>query len=250
MISEQFLKFFSTFKRMKPDVKFLLCGNFEQLLPVCDRVKDADYEGSPVIFELSDGNRINLSKCRRSDDKIYNMCLPENIENIKPSDYGNKLCKTNLCFTNETRKNVNQCLMKRFSKNKHNTKVEKLVYDDNSQDAILYKGLPIISRKTTNIQTDDDKVHICKNEIFKIKRLSNDKSTIDIISPDNENIEISIPVNLFNIFFKVAYAITIHSSQGLTIKDDITIHEFSKFDNRLKYVAISRCQKVSQLNFL
>ena len=59
--------------------------------------------------------------------------------------------------------------MKRFSKNKHNTKVEKLVYDDNSQDVILYKGLPIISRKTTNIKTDDDKVHICKNQIFKVK---------------------------------------------------------------------------------
>ena len=137
MVNENFLKFFSTFKRIKPDVKFLLCGNFEQLLPVADRVKDADYEGSPVIFELSDGNRINLLKCRRSDDIIYNMCLPENIDKIKPSDFGNKLCKTNLCFTNQRRKIINECLMKRFSKNKHHVKVEKLVYDDNSQNVII-----------------------------------------------------------------------------------------------------------------
>jgi hypothetical protein len=42
----------------------------------------------------------------------------------------------------------------------------------------------------------------------------------------------------------------VHSSQGLTIKEDVSIHEFEKFDNRMKYVAISRCQSVNQLNFL
>ena len=86
--------------------------------------------------------------------------------------------------------------------------------------------------------------------MFKVKRLSNDKLTIDIVCSDREEIEFSIPTNLFNIFFKCSYAITIHSSQGLTIKDDITIHEFEKFDNRLKYVSISRCKSVNQLNFL
>ena len=92
---------------------------------MADRVKkDADYEGSPVVFELTSGNRINLSKCRRSDDKIFNMTLPQNIDKINVNDFGNKLCKVNLCFTNDRRKIINQCLMKRFSKNKHNVTVE------------------------------------------------------------------------------------------------------------------------------
>ena len=161
------------------------------------------------------------------------------------------LCKTNLCFTNQTRKEVNEFLMKRFSKNKHNVKVEKLVYDENSQNVKIYKGLPIISRKTCKIKDfDDETIHICKNEMFKVKRLSNNKLTVDIECRDRPDIYFSIPVNLFNFYFKCAYAITIHSSQGLTIKDDITIHEFSKFDNRLKYVSISRCKSVNQLNFL
>ncbi len=37
---------------------------------------------SVLLFELCDGNRIQLSNCRRSDDKILNMCLPINIDQI------------------------------------------------------------------------------------------------------------------------------------------------------------------------
>ena len=251
MVGEQFLKFFSTFQRMKPNVKFILSGNYEQLEPVCDRVNNADYENSPVTFELSKGNRISLTKCRRSDDRIFNMTLPENIDKINPSEYGKTLCKINLSWTNETRKTVNKALMKRFSKNKHHIKVDKLSYDENSQDVTIYKGLPIISRKTCKIQDDDDEnIQICKNEMFKVKRLANDMKTVDIVCQDRDDINFTLPTHLFNIYFKPAYAITVHSSQGLTIKEGVTIHEFDRFDNRMKYVAISRLQNVNQLNFM
>ena len=60
MVSEQFLKFFSTFKRLKHSVKFILCGNFEQLLPVADRVKNGKYKDSPVFFELTSGETRHL----------------------------------------------------------------------------------------------------------------------------------------------------------------------------------------------
>ena len=84
MMMERFYKFFSTLKRMKPDVKFFMVGDYNQLKPVNDRVSErTDYDNSPVVFELCDGNHIQLSKCRRSDDKIYNMCLENNINNIK-----------------------------------------------------------------------------------------------------------------------------------------------------------------------
>ena len=136
---------------------------------MADRILNGDYEGSPVVFELTSGNRINLSKCRRSDDKIFNKTLPQNIKKINPKDFGKMLCKTNLCFTNERRKNVNDFSMKRFSKNKHHVKVEKLVYDENSQNVKIYKGLPIISRKTCKIKdSDDETIQICKNQVLKV----------------------------------------------------------------------------------
>ena len=168
MVSEKFLKFFSTLKRMKPELKFILCGDWTQLEPICDRVKDADYANSPVIYELVDGNQINLSKCRRSDDTIFNMTKPENIQYIDPSKYGKKLCNINLCWTNKKRKNINADLMMKHKKDRVHVKVDYLKYDENTQDIYVYSDLPLISLKTCNIKNDDKSVRICRNEMFKV----------------------------------------------------------------------------------
>jgi hypothetical protein len=249
MTSERFLKFFSTLKRLKPELKFILCGDWSQLEPIADRIKDADYENSPVIYELVDGNMIALSKCRRSDNTIFNMTLPENIKHIDPSKFGSKVCKINLCWTNEKRIQINADLMQKYKKDKVCVKVDCLKYDPNTQDIFIYSGLPLISRKTCNIKTNDKSVRICKNEMFTAGKISKDRLTVDIISQARESIKFTVPIKEFALYFKSAYAITTHSSQSLTITSDITIHQFDKFSDRMKYVAISRCQHVGQLNF-
>ena len=110
-------------KRLKPDVKIILVGDYNQLKPVNDRVSaKTDYENSPVVFELCDGNRIQLSKCRRSDDKIFNMCLPNNIDQIDTKQYGKDLC--NISHTNEKRRNVNAELMLKYSKDRKRKKFQ------------------------------------------------------------------------------------------------------------------------------
>ena len=43
------------------------------------------------LYEICDGNSLELSKCRRSDDILFNMCKFENI--IQPAD--NKQYKLN-----------------------------------------------------------------------------------------------------------------------------------------------------------
>jgi ATP-dependent exoDNAse (exonuclease V) alpha subunit len=85
--------------------------------------------------------------------------------------------------------------------------------------------------------------------MFTTGNLNEDRSMVEVISQDDEKIKFSIPTKLFTIYFNPAYCVTIHASQGMTIKENYTIHEFSKFDSRLKYVAISRAQSVDQLNF-
>ena len=85
--------------------------------------------------------------------------------------------------------------------------------------------------------------------MFTTGKLYEDRSMVDIISQDDEKIKFSIPTKLFTIYFNPAFCVTVHSSQGMTIKYNYTIHEFNKFDSRLKYVAISRAQSVNQLNF-
>ena len=62
--------------------KFIIVGDFNQLKPVNDRV-DVAYKNSVALFELCQGNRIQLSTCRRSDDILFNMCKFENIMGVQ-----------------------------------------------------------------------------------------------------------------------------------------------------------------------
>ena len=52
----------------------------------------------------------------------------------------------------------------------------------------------------------------------------------------------SISFDEFQKLFYVAWCITIHKSQGSTFNHEYTVHEMEhpRFDNRLKYVALSR----------
>ena len=45
---------------MKPNIKFILSGDFKQLSPVNDVYESGNYENSPALFELSDGHRRTL----------------------------------------------------------------------------------------------------------------------------------------------------------------------------------------------
>ena len=67
MVSEKFYKFFITLHRVRPEIKFIIAGDFAQLLPVNDRIDNLDYENSPALHELVDGNHLLLTTCRRSD---------------------------------------------------------------------------------------------------------------------------------------------------------------------------------------
>jgi prophage antirepressor-like protein len=50
--------------------------------------------------------------------------------------------------------------------------------------------------------------------------------------------------------FNVAFCITCHKAQGATFDQPYTIHEFDKFDDRLKYVALSRATDINLINII
>ena len=263
MIHELFYKFFITLKRVRPELKFIIAGDFLQLLPVNDRL-DCDYKTSPALYELCDGQRLQLAKCRRANDLLFKLTDPINIPNLKKSDFNkadpNKLYTTNLCFTNDTRKKVNTIMMDRFinikiqETNQESLKklaskkspiplpvpiiLKALEKDEIGQDVKLMKGMPIIARKTT------DKYDIMNNEIFNIFDI--DEDTFTIILADNSKIEIDIKE--FQQLFNIAFCMTIHKSQGQTINHNYNIYEWSKLDDRLKYVALSRSTDIKHIH--
>jgi ATP-dependent exoDNAse (exonuclease V) alpha subunit len=115
-----------------------------------------------------------------------------------------------------------------------------LEYDANTQDIEVYKGTPLIARKTTN------SLKIVNNETFVISKI-----TKKIIKVRNEKKGvIEIPYADFQKMFYVAYAITSHKAQGITIDEPYTIHEFNQMNENGKYVVLSRATAKKYINVL
>ena len=261
MVKEIFYKIFISIKRTCPDIKFILVGDFKQLQPVKDRIENCDYEHSPALFELCDGNKLILNKCRRSDAVLFNLCQKENIDSITSGGdtFDSKFSDRHICFTNFKRIAINKSCMdkhintvltnakKRNIIRKRNDqlpiiiKLKKLLYDPNSQDVSLLAGMPVIAR----INSKNN--NIVNNQTFKIIKINNDNM---ILSDDETKEQITIYINEFQKLFYIAYAITCHKSQGCTFNFNYSIHEWDLFSPQMKYVALSRATNIKYINIM
>ena len=248
MVHEIFYKYLLVLQRMKPNLKFIIAGNFDQLLPVKDRVSDVDYENSVALHDLCEGNKLKLETCRRSDDVCFKKVHPANIPNLAKTDFDNKMAGRHLSYTNKKRIEINKIMMdSAIVKNNYRKKplkLEKISIDKDSQDVRLLSGTPIISR------VNKEDMDIYNNEIFIIKEIQHSKQNILIVDEDDKNRILNIPFNMFQQLFYVAYCITIHKSQGTTFDFPYTIHDWDHpmFDHRLKYVALSRTTQLDNIN--
>lgn len=241
MVKEIFYSIFTTIKRVKPSIKFILSGDWRQLDPVCDRA-NFDYKNSRALYEVCDGNRLELTKCRRSDTELFELSL--NVLSIIPGKnfHRHEKYQRAICFTNNKRIELNHFWMHKIStkrKQKYLT-VEKLEYDPNSQDMRIYKTLPIIAR-VNNKQYD-----IVNNETFTVKDIKGDKNVIITDGEIDKNIELKD----FNKLFYPSYAITVHKSQGTTIDEGFSIYEWHMFCHKMMYTALTRATKLNNVNIM
>ena len=171
------------------------------------------------------------------------MLLPENINKITREDFKNELTTRHISFTNKKRIETNHYEMEKMIKRKKVKPLElkKLAYDPNSQDVMLCAGMPIISRK------NNKELNIYNNETYTIKAI---KKSEDIIIVADDDKEQEVPIKEFVRMFNVAFCITCHKAQGATFDEPYTIHEFNQFDERLKYVALSRATDISLINII
>jgi hypothetical protein len=235
MVHEIYYKFFITLKRMKPLLRFIIVGDFKQLEPVKDRVQ-CDYKNSRALYELCNGNRINLTKCRRSDDTLFNIC--KKPMEVDTNTFTKDFTMRHICFTNKKRKEINDTCMKKFIRGKNHITIKPYVYDKNSQESKVAVGMPIIARINSN------KHHICNNEVFNIESIDRKNNVINISNGE------AIPIAIFSRLFHMAFATTAHKSQGATIREAFTIHEWNKMNERLRYVALSRATCIKNINII
>ena len=105
--------------------------------------------------------------------------------------------------------------------NKHQTQ---------AQDVYLYEGLPLQCIDTYGV--------------FKNRQYGS------VVSYDDDGVSIvvmdvihQVPMKHFWAHWRVAYCTTLHSSQSITINEQLTIHEGPRMTQRMLYTAISRATR-------
>ena len=245
MLHSNFYKILMIIKQLK-NCKIIVSGDFNQLDVIRD-VQKYDYKNSSILKELCDHNSILLTSCRRSDDKLFKLIQFDNINNLTPDDFksdtdiNNDL---NICWTNIKRKEINEQYMNaayKKAKTSNYISLKKLEYDNNSQDVILVNKTPLIAK------VNNGNLKIINNERYIIKKV--DKNGNELIIKNDRN-EIKIKADEFQKLFRVGFAFTCHSCQGMSIDKPYTIHEFNRMDKKLKYVALSRATKHENINII
>jgi ATP-dependent exoDNAse (exonuclease V) alpha subunit len=79
---------------------------------------------------------------------------------------------------------------------------------------------------------------LVNNQRFVITKVGAIRITIQ----DDSGMKRDIFNHEFQKYFLVSFCTTIHSSQGMSIGENYTIHEWDRLDQKLKYVALSRAR--------
>jgi 5-methylcytosine-specific restriction enzyme A len=248
MLTEKFYKFLLMIKKLKPDVKFIISGDYNQLKAINDRISsETNYSKSPALFELCDFNKLELTTCRRANDELFNLIKFDNIPNLTPNHFkaSSDVTSVNmhLAFTNKKRIEINKIMMKYKAKEyegPEKLKLKKLLWDQQSQDLILIPNTPIICK------VNNQENNLINNERFIITSIEENMITI---KNDRQTLTFNaVEDNAFSRMFRVAYCSTCHSSQGMTINEPYMIHEFERYSQNMTYVALSRATEKSLIN--
>jgi hypothetical protein len=219
--------------------KFFLSGDFGQLPPVED-VK-YDVKASQVFKELCDGQGLELTRNYRAEKcpefKKFNDDLMDVRASIpiNYSNYGKKVCRRSLCWTNKTRKAVNAEQMLKEAEGKQCYLINNMK---------VFVGLPLIANLTRSYGEKKDKQAVVNNEEFTVTNIT--QKTVELT---NERCSLTLPHILLK-FFDLAYCLTVHKSQGSTYDFPYSIYEYKRFDEKMLYTAMSRATQMRNVNFV
>jgi hypothetical protein len=240
---------------------FLLCGDYRQAPPVEE--EEHDYFDSSAVKYLANSTRIEFTVRKRYDLDLWNFAEDvyerdhTNFDLVKRANRDDLefLSKTaNICYYNKTRKYINQRLNNYVAKSQGNTLFIKYEHPKDSeipetkalqQNAIVYAGLPCMAIKTNT------KKETVNNESFVVDDINN-KITLSSIRINEDGEEythtIAIDAEEFHELFVMKYCSTTHKQQGDTIDKDIVIFDYNCMSKNLKYTAITRAKKLSQIH--
>jgi nucleoside-triphosphatase THEP1 len=221
--------------------RVLIFGDLKQILPIGE-----ERDGITMLKILCE-NRIVLTKYKRGDAELLAALTKVRERKTVPFDKGEK-GSLHFCFTQKMRDTINEREIMKVKKGYFN-----LVANDNLKR--IYVGMPL---RSTVTKADGSMLN---GERWKIEEIARegyyeDDSAFEFVrlrSLIREDTELIVPMDSIHKSFLPGYAMTIHSSQGLTIKEPYTVHieertAFSKDEMwRMIYTAVSRSCKKEQV---
>ena len=221
--------------KLNTKTEYILLGGYDQLEPIEE--KNYDYSNSLILKEIVDGNIQVLTENHRFGLEMLDVL--NRIDTIKETEFEQKLCRVNICATNNVRKIVNEYWMDLDvkSKKKKPLVIEAKSSDLNSQRVKLIPGTPVIAMKGNKALT------LIKGATFKVTKLN--PLTVKDLKTKKVTV---ISQELFQEYFYVNFCTTSHKIQGQTIKEEFTVHEFKGMRKEMKYVALSRATSKNLIN--
>jgi len=145
------------------------------------------------------------------------------------------MTKTHLCYTNETRKMINMCYVKRAIKWKKN--IPSIRDEKSKRIKTIWEKCKVIAYPSNNMK---QKPPYYNNQEFTVKKLHNTPERYITLLDSITNEEMIITKDQLN-DFDYGYCITIHKSQGSSIDTPFFVWEIDYAPNKeLVYVGISR----------
>lgn len=176
---------------------FILLGDHRQCPPVENNETEVDYFNHPAVKYLANYNRVEFTVMKRYDKELWDML--EDVDGLSLCQFGQKLKRRSISYTNKTRKWVNHYWMNKEKPNdgkylfiphimtndeqamfvEHDEVMESeetkpVDVDEYPQDVYIYDGLPVIARNTI-----EGGKYTVSNEFYTVK--SFDESTGDIV---------------------------------------------------------------------
>ena len=120
MLTENFYKFLLIIKKLKPDIKFIISGDYSQLKAINDRISsETNCSKSPALFGLCDFKKLELTTLQTN--RRFNLIIKfDNIPNLTPNHFkaSSDITSVNmqLAFTNKKRVEINKIMVKNREK--------------------------------------------------------------------------------------------------------------------------------------
>lgn len=214
--------------------RVLIFGDLKQILPIGE-----ESDGLTMLKILCE-NRIVLTKYKRGDAELLAALTKVRERKTVPFDLVEK-GELHFCFTKTMRDKINEREMMKVKKGYFD-----LVANDNLKR--IYVGMPL---RSTITKANDSMLN---GERWVIEKI--DDEIVFLKSLIRADVSLAVEMSSIHKSFLPGYAMTIHSSQGLTIKEPYTVHieERTAFNKeemwRMIYTAVSRSCKKEQVGLV